>query len=82
MPVQIREPISVAVLFEHGAIKPVLFRWNGKKIEIEKTSFTWETRQGVARLLHFSVVCRRNIYELVFNLNEMTWRLETVATES
>lgn len=81
MSVQIREPISVAAVFDHGAVKPVLFRWKEKKIKIDQISFSWKTREGISKLLHFSVVSGKILYELVFNTKELTWNLEQIAIE-
>lgn len=81
MPVRIHESISVAALFEHGQIKPLVFRWKEKKISIDRVSFTWETNEGIVKLLHFSAVAGQTLYELVFNASELTWRLERITAE-
>lgn len=78
MPVQIYEPISVVVVFSHGTLKPILFRWQNKKITIDRISFHWQTNEGTSKLLHFSAVVGQDVYELVFNSKELTWRLEQI----
>ena len=82
MPVHIQEPISVAVMFEHGRVRPMLFYWKDKKISIDRISFHWQTMEGAAKIFHFSAVAGGNLYELVFNMTELTWKLKQISTES
>ena len=76
MPVPIHQSVSVAVIFENGSIKPQYFLWQQKKIVIDAVSFIWRTKIGMADILHFSVIARKTLYELVFDTQGLTWKLE------
>ncbi len=82
MSVLIHEPVAVEAVFEKGRIRPILFRWKDKKISIENISFMWQTAQGGERFLHFTVVAAQTLYELMFNISSMTWRLEQTETNA
>ena len=75
MAVEINEPIKVAVVFSRGEIRPVWFGWNGRQIRIKETTFTWKTYEGSARILHFSVTDGEGVYEIVYNVESLGWRL-------
>lgn len=81
MSVLIHEPVSVVAVFEKGQIKPILFRWKDKKISIESISFTWQTTQGKERFLHFTAVASHTLYELIFNVHSLVWKLEQTETK-
>lgn len=78
MSVLIHEPVSVVAVFEKGRVKPISFRWKDKKISIENISFIWQTMRGKERSLHFTVVAAQTLYELVFNISSMIWKLEQI----
>jgi len=80
MSVLIHEPVAVEAVFEKGRISPILFRWKDKKISIESISFMWQTTQGKERSLHFTVVSAQTLYELIFDISSMLWRLEQTET--
>ncbi len=75
MPVEINEPIKVAVVFSRGEIRPVWFAWNGRQIRIRETTYTWKTWEGSAKVLHFSVTDGQGLYEICYNAETMGWRL-------
>mgnify|MGYP001562909493 CR=1 FL=1 len=82
MSVLIHEPVSVVAVFKNGQVKPVLFRWKDRKISIESISFTWQTTQGEEQLFHFTVVASRTLYELIFNVRSLVWKLEQTETNT
>jgi len=75
MPIEIDEPINVGAVFSRGAIKPVWFSWNGRQIRIREVTFSWKTQEGSAGLLHFSVADGQGLYEIVYNMTTMGWRI-------
>jgi hypothetical protein len=75
MPIEIDEPINVGAVFSRGAIKPVWFSWNGRQIRIREVTFTWKTQEGNAGLLHFSVTDGQGLYEVVYNMTTMGWKI-------
>lgn len=75
MPVELDEPITVGVVFSRKAVKPVWFSWNGREIRIREITFSWKTREGSACILHFSVTDGQGLYEIVYNMATMVWRI-------
>jgi len=80
MSVLIHEPVAVVAVFKNGRVKPLAFRWKDKKISIESISFMWQTTQEKERSLHFTVVAAQTLYELMFDVSSMIWRLEQTET--
>lgn len=77
----IDEPIDVSAIFRNGRIKPLSFIWNRERYEIKEVTYTWNDRQGEARLFYFSVSDGANLYELCFNSKTMDWKLNRVYIE-
>lgn len=78
MSVSICQPVTVVALFEKGSFRPIIFRWQNRKISIDTIEFTWQTTQGRAKLFHFSAATAGAIYELVFNNQSLGWMLQEV----
>jgi len=81
MSVEIDEPVRVAVVFGLREVHPVWFDWNGRQVRIREVAFTWQTREGSAVLLHFSVTDGQGLYEILFNRDTMEWRLRSAECE-
>ncbi len=75
MPVEIDEPIKVGAVFSRGEIRPVWFLRYGRQVRIRETTFAWRTREGNARILHFSVTDGKTLYEICYNAESFVWRL-------
>ena len=75
MPVEIDESIKVGAVFSRGEVRPVWFSWNGRQVRIKETTFTWKTWEGSAAILHFSVTDGQGLYEIVYNMDRLVWRL-------
>ena len=74
---RIREPIRIAAIFAPGRqIKPVWFDWHNRKHTILETCYSWQEQSGNTVLLHFSVRVEDDMYELVYNTREQSWKLE------
>ncbi len=72
---ELDDPIQVAALFGGGQLRPVWFRWQGRKIEVRQVNLSWRSSQGRAILTHFAVTDGLNLYELTINHQDLTWRL-------
>ncbi len=82
-PMLIGEPISVLALFEvTHKIKPLKFRWAGKTYNIKEITYSWRTKRGYSDILHFSVSDGNSLYQLSFDTNTLSWRLENIDTEN
>jgi hypothetical protein len=75
MPVEIDEPINVGTVFSRGEVRPVWFSRGRRQIRIRETAFTWQSREGSARVIHFSVTDGEGLYELQFNTVSLLWRI-------
>ncbi len=75
MPVEIDEPIKVGAVFSRGEIRPVWCLRYGRQVSIRETTFAWKTREGNARILHFSVTDGNGLYEICYNTETLGWRL-------
>jgi hypothetical protein len=69
------DAINVGAVFSRGELKPVWFSWRGRQVRILRTTFSWKTREGHARILHFSVTDGQGVYEIRYNQETMGWRL-------
>ncbi len=75
MSAEIDEPIKVGAVFAHGEIRPVWFLRHGRQVRIRETTFAWKTREGRARVLHFSVTDGQGLYEICYDTESLVWRL-------
>lgn len=76
---RIREHIRVAVIHGPGnKIKPVWFDWKRQKHEVKEITYHWEHKIGNDLLLHYSVHDGAALYELIYNLTQRTWLLESI----
>ncbi len=76
MATELNETISVGAVFSRGAVKPVWFQRNGRRVRIQEVAYTWKTREGSAPVLHFSVTDGQGLYEIRFNTVSLGWKLE------
>jgi hypothetical protein len=75
---ELSERVSVGAVFTAGTVRPAWFFWHGRKYAVSEVAHTWESRDGIARLRHFSVVSGGNVYTLSYNPVETVWDLEGV----
>jgi len=78
MALEMNELITVAAVFAPGSIRPAWFLWRGRRYRVDEVAYTWESREGMARLSHFSVVSGANVYEIAYNPVERNWGLRGV----
>lgn len=79
------EIISVVAAFGLPyKIRPVKFKWAGKVREIKDVTYTWQTRSGEERIIHFSVTAKDSgsLYELSYNSSASVWRIEAAEEAS
>jgi hypothetical protein len=79
MSVERNELISVCAEFSGGAVKPVWFSLNGRRIRVEEIALIWKTREGSTPILHFSVTDGQGLYEIRYNTGTFSWRLTASA---
>ena len=81
--IEIGERIFVIAAFGKSIrLKPLRFSWSNRQVNIKNVTYEWTTSEGTSRLLHFSVTDGNTLYELSFNTNSISWRLEGVETDT
>ena len=76
---RIREHIRVAVIHGPGnRLKPVWFDWRRQKHTVQEVTYHWRHWTGNDLILHYSVTDGTALYELVYNLTQQLWVLESV----
>jgi hypothetical protein len=77
--IKLDEPIAVGVLFEKNVVRPVWFRRQGRKVEIQSVTSRWSVPQGRELVTHFGVSDGLNLYRLTLSHRTLVWRLSGVA---
>ncbi len=75
MTVTVDEAISVCAVFNNGSIRPIWFSWRGRQLRIRETALAWKTREGDARVFHFSVTDGQGLYDITFHTGTFRWRI-------
>ena len=71
----LNEAIEVGVLFGSRGVRPVWFRWQGRRVEIKTVTLHWRHWEGWEMISHFTVSDDLNLYELILRHQALTWRL-------
>jgi hypothetical protein len=70
--------ISVVAIFRNGGLFPHSFEWCQRTYLVQDVNFKHKQKLGESLVLYFSVLTKSNMYELSYNLNELSWKLERV----
>jgi len=74
------EPIEVIVHFASNGIRPIRFLWRGAAHRVETVRGKWTTLEGQRQCRHFAVTADGvGNCEIVFDLDSMIWKIESVA---
>jgi len=73
--------ISAAAIFYNGKVRSVWFALGGKKHEPKELCYTWESSEGVAPILHYSVRDGGSAYLLNYDTHKPSWSLVNAATK-
>ncbi len=76
MATELNEIIAVGAVFSAGAVKPIWFSRQGRRIQIREIAYTWKTREGSTPVLHFSVTDGQGLYEIRFNTVSLNWKIQ------
>lgn len=79
--VEIDESVSVVAAFHGGRIRPVRFRWKGRLIPVRQITYQWTRKDGWRMIHFFSVTDGKTLYNLSFEPDILSWRLQAVETE-
>ncbi|MCK5236593.1 MAG: hypothetical protein KAR06_06365 [Deltaproteobacteria bacterium] len=78
MTTTIGESIKVMAVFDKGP-RPVKFKWKGKSYPVREITYTWSSRSGTDKLLHFSLTDGASLFEITYNQSSMLWLLQSIA---
>ena len=56
-------------------VMPLLFRWRGKKYQVEKLNLVHRERDGEDIIYYFNVSDAANYFKLAFSTRRLSWRL-------
>lgn len=79
---KLNQPTEVIAKFTKQGAEPVVFKYAGKKWIVEKVNLVYEKRSGDGKLVYFSVTSQSNYFKLVFETNNLRWRIEEVYSEA
>jgi hypothetical protein len=75
--VDLGDGVRVGAIFEEsGKIKPVWFAYNGRRLAVERVTYSWRDRDGSRQTYHYAVKVGGTVYELAFDTSTLSWRLE------
>jgi hypothetical protein len=69
--------IRVALIIEHGRIKPVWFEEIDKprdRVYIKQICSKWTHMEGAAKIINFAVTDGANTYSLSLNTRDFSWK--------
>jgi hypothetical protein len=72
----INETIRVGAVFETtGKIRPAVIVYRGRRINVNRINYTWDSRDGNVTHYHFAVDTEEGIYEISMDNKEFIWRV-------
>lgn len=74
----IGEKISVIGIYKQGKFIPKKFQWNGNILNIDEITLTADIKDGTIRKRMYSVVCKGNVYRLMFDRQQEIWEVAEV----
>ncbi len=79
---EIGESIIVAAVFRDNSITPRSFLWRRRRYRVNKVHGHYHYFKGVYRQNCYSLSCETaDIFEVSFDAEDMSWRLERVHVE-
>ncbi len=78
---EINEPIKVGVIFGSGQATIRWLTWKGRKILIEKVTFSWKTADGAKEVRKFALSNGSEVFEVAFYPADFLWYLEKIHAE-
>jgi hypothetical protein len=77
----VNESVKVLALFCRGTMRPVRFSWRGVDYAVKQITFKWKDREGKAAVYHFAVSDGSSVFQLGYQPESLTWKLEAVDLE-
>ncbi len=73
---ELNEKIQVLAWFKNGKIFPRGFLWNNKEYKVECVTYHWQERIGNAMISYICVSTDSGVYQISFNPESLSWRLD------
>jgi hypothetical protein len=77
----IHEKISVAGVYQNSRFIPKKFSWRERVYLVDTITLVSDIRDGAVKKRMYSIMCKRNLYRLVFNRETEIWMLEATWCE-
>ena len=77
----INEPIKVLASFNGVKVNPIAFEWRNKKYQIDKVNLVYHANEEGRKVFYFSVTDQANCFNLRFDPEELTWRINEIYNE-
>ncbi len=74
----IDDTIEVGAVFKNDKIIPRWFLWEKRKYSVLEVNYIWNDRCGTEKIFCFSVTDGTNTYEISFNAERTTWKLNKI----
>ncbi|MBI5134619.1 hypothetical protein HZA86_00060 [Candidatus Uhrbacteria bacterium] len=68
-------PVDVLASFNGNGVKPVAFKWGGRRISVEAVNLVFDSISGRERIIHFAVSSAQAAYQLDYYSLKQQWKL-------
>jgi hypothetical protein len=74
----VNDRVKVLALFDEKGLQPLRFQWRHVTYAVKDITFRWKERREGATIHRFSVSDGSNVFQLTYNSDHLTWKLEAV----
>lgn len=70
-----QEPVDVLATFTQKGVRPLAFKWGGRRISINAVNLIYDSFAGRERIIHFAVSDQAAAYQLDYYSLKQQWKL-------
>ena len=74
----LNKEVEAAIVFKSSLIIPVWIIIGSEKVKFEKVIYNWKEKKGDQKIIKFTLLSSKKIYELSFNTFTLKWYLEAI----
>jgi len=78
---EVHEPIRVGAIFSRGTVAIRWLFWRGRRISIERVTFSWKETDGSRQVWKFALSNGTEVFEVSFYPADCRWYLEKIHGE-
>ncbi len=67
--------VDVLASFTGTGLKPVAFKWGGRRISVDAVNLIFDSMAGRERIIHFAVSSAQAAYQLDYYSLKQQWKL-------